>query len=499
MANSQPKDVILIGAGVLSTTFGSMLKELEPNWNIKLYERMDRPALESSNERHNAGTGHAALCELNYTVEQPDGSIDIEKAKEINEEFEISKQFWGHLVKSGSIDNPREFIDPLPHISFVRGVNNQKFLKKRYEAMKDFPMFDNIEYTEDIETLRKWVPLMMEGRVDDGKMAASKIDEGTDVNFGELTRKMTKNIEAHPNAEVHFNHEVLDFNRLKDGKWEVKIRNRATGQVQTQVTDYVFIGAGGAAIPLLQKTGIPESKHLGGFPITGQFLACTNPQVIEQHDAKVYGKEPPGTPPMTVPHLDARYIDGQRTLLFGPFANVGPKFLKNGSNLDLFKSIKPHNITTMLAAAVKNLPLLKYSFDQIIMTKEGCMNHLRTFYPEARDEDWELYTAGKRVQVIKDTKEHGKGFIQFGTEVVNSQDHTVIALLGESPGASTSVSVALEVLERNFPEYADDWKPKVKEMIPSYGESLITDVDLMRKTRRQTSKDLELGYYDDEK
>ncbi|ADC86527.1 MULTISPECIES: L-lactate dehydrogenase (quinone) [Staphylococcus] len=499
MANSQPKDVILIGAGVLSTTFGSMLKELEPNWNIKLYERMDRPALESSNERHNAGTGHAALCELNYTVEQPDGSIDIEKAKEINEEFEISKQFWGHLVKSGSIDNPREFINPLPHISFVRGVNNQKFLKKRYEAMKDFPMFDNIEYTEDIETLRKWVPLMMEGRVDDGKMAASKIDEGTDVNFGELTRKMTKNIEAHPNAEVHFNHEVLDFNRLKDGKWEVKIRNRATGQVQTQVTDYVFIGAGGAAIPLLQKTGIPESKHLGGFPITGQFLACTNPQVIEQHDAKVYGKEPPGTPPMTVPHLDARYIDGQRTLLFGPFANVGPKFLKNGSNLDLFKSIKPHNITTMLAAAVKNLPLLKYSFDQIIMTKEGCMNHLRTFYPEARDEDWELYTAGKRVQVIKDTKEHGKGFIQFGTEVVNSQDHTVIALLGESPGASTSVSVALEVLERNFPEYADDWKPKVKEMIPSYGESLITDVDLMRKTRRQTSKDLELGYYDDEK
>lgn len=499
MANSQPKDVILIGAGVLSTTFGSMLKELEPNWNIKLYERMDRPALESSNERHNAGTGHAALCELNYTVEQPDGSIDIEKAKEINEEFEISKQFWGHLVKSGSIDNPREFINPLPHISFVRGVNNQKFLKKRYEAMKDFPMFDNIEYTEDIETLRKWVPLMMEGRVDDGKMAASKIDEGTDVNFGELTRKMTKNIEAHPNAEVHFNHEVLDFNRLKDGKWEVKIRNRATGQVQTQVTDYVFIGAGGAAIPLLQKTGIPESKHLGGFPITGQFLACTNPQVIEQHDAKVYGKEPPGTPPMTVPHLDARYIDGQRTLLFGPFANVGPKFLKNGSNLDLFKSIKPHNITTMLAAAVKNLPLLKYSFDQIIMTKEGCMNHLRTFYPEARDEDWELYTAGKRVQVIKDTKEHGKGFIQFGTEVVNSQDHTVIALLGESPGASTSVSVALEVLERNFLEYADDWKPKVKEMIPSYGESLITDVDLMRKTRRQTSKDLELGYYDDEK
>lgn len=187
---------------------------------------------------------------------------------------------------------------------------------------------------------------------------------------------------------------------------------------------------------------------MGGFPITGQFLICTNPDTIAKHDAKVYGKEPKGTPPMTVPHLDTRYIDGERTLLFGPFASVGPKFLKNGSNLDLFKSIKPYNITTLLSSAVKNLPLIKYSFDQILMTKEGCMNHLRTFYPEARDEDWQLYTAGKRVQVIKDTPEHGKGYIQFGTEVVNSKDHSIIALLGESPGASTSVSVALEVLEK---------------------------------------------------
>ena len=133
------------------------------------------------------------------------------------------------------------------------------------------------------------------------------------------------------------------------------------------------------------------------------------------------------------------------------------------------------------------------------MTKEGCMNHLRTFYPEARDEDWELYTAGKRVQVIKDTEKEGKGFIQFGTEVVNSEDRSVIALLGESPGASTSVSVALEVLEKNFPEQIGQWNAKIKEMIPSYGQSLIEDVELMRKIRRQTSKDLELGYYEDAK
>ena len=496
MAKTESKDVILIGAGVLSTTFGSMLNELEPNWNIKLYERLDRPGDESSNERHNAGTGHAALCELNYTVQQPDGSIDIEKAKEINEQFEISKQFWGYLVKNNYIENPREFIHPLPHISFVRGKNNVKFLKDRYEAMKNFPMFDNIEYTEDIEEMRKWIPLMMQGHSANDIMAASKINEGTDVNFGELTRKMARNLEKSPQVEVQYHHEVLDFNQRNDGKWEVQIRNVNTGETQTQLADYVFIGAGGAAIPLLQKTGIPESKHLGGFPITGQFLTCTNPNVIEEHDAKVYGKEPPGTPPMTVPHLDTRFINGQKTLLFGPFASIGPKFLKYGSNLDLFKSVKPSNITTLLSAAAKNLPLLKYSFDQILMTKEGCMNHLRTFYPEARDEDWQLYTAGKRVQVIKDTEEYGKGFIQFGTEVVNSEDHSVIALLGESPGASTSVSVALEVLEKNFSEYKNDWEPKIKKMIPSYGKSLIEDVDLMRKTRQQTSKDLELNYYE---
>ncbi|MCY1039348.1 L-lactate dehydrogenase (quinone) [Staphylococcus nepalensis] len=496
MAKTESKDVILIGAGVLSTTFGSMLNELEPDWNIKLYERLDRPGEESSNERYNAGTGHAALCELNYTVQQPDGSINIEKAKEINEQFEISKQFWGHLVKNKYIENPREFIHPLPHISFVRGKNNVKFLKDRYEAMKNFPMFDNIEYTEDIEEMRKWIPLMMQGHSASDIMAASKINEGTDVNFGELTRKMAANLEKDPHVEVQYHHEVLDFNQRNDGKWEVHIRNVNTGETQTQLADYVFIGAGGAAIPLLQKTGIPESKHLGGFPITGQFLTCTNPNVIEEHGAKVYGKEPPGTPPMTVPHLDTRFINGQKTLLFGPFASIGPKFLKYGSNLDLFKSVKPYNITTLLAAAAKNLPLLKYSFDQILMTKEGCMNHLRTFYPEARDEDWQLYTAGKRVQVIKDTEEYGKGFIQFGTEVVNSEDHSVIALLGESPGASTSVSVALEVLEKNFSEYKNDWEPKIKKMIPSYGKSLIDDVDLMRKTRRQTSKVLELNYYE---
>lgn len=493
MDNNQPKDVILIGAGILSTTFGSFLKNIEPDWNIKLFERLEQPAIESSNEKNNAGTGHAALCELNYTVEQEDGSIDVERAKEINEQFEISKQFWSYLVKSKAIENPQEFIRPLPHISFVMGIRNVDFLKRRYDALKSLPMFEDLTYTEDHKVLAEWMPLMMQGRNSNEPLAASKIDEGTDVNFGELTRKLVKNIEKHENAQVHFRHEVVDFKQLSNSKWEVKVRNLETGKVETHVADYIFIGAGGHAIPLLQKTKIPESRHLGGFPISGAFLVCNNPKVVSEHNAKVYGKEPPGTPPMTVPHLDRRYIQGKESLLFGPFAAIGPKFLKNGSNLDLFKSINTSNVVTMLSSGVKNLSLVKYSIQQVLQRKEDRMKELRRFVPDAKDEDWDIHIAGKRVQVIKDTEEHGRGFIQFGTEVVNSEDHTVIALLGESPGASTSVSVALEVIEKNFPQYIDKWESKIKEIIPSYGESLIEDSALLKKTRKQTAEALELN------
>ncbi|GGI43091.1 malate dehydrogenase (quinone) [Mammaliicoccus stepanovicii] len=493
MDNKESKDIILIGAGILSSTFGTFLKNIEPEWNIKIFERLDQPAIESSNEMNNAGTGHAALCELNYTVEQEDGSIDVEKAKEINEQFEISKQFWSYLVKNKAIENPSEFIRPLPHISFVSGMRNVDFLKRRYEALKSLDMFEGLTYTEDHKELEKWIPLMMEGRNSNEPLAASKINEGTDVNFGELTRKLIKNIEKHDHADVQFNQEVIDFKQLDDSKWEVKVKNLKTGEVVVHVADYIFIGAGGHAIPLLQKTKIPESRHLGGFPISGAFLICNNPKVVNEHDAKVYGKEPAGTPPMTVPHLDRRYIQGKESLLFGPFAAIGPKFLKNGSNLDLFKSINPSNIVTMLSSGVKNMSLVKYSVEQVLQKKEDRMKELRRFVPNAKDEDWDIHIAGKRVQVIKDTKEHGRGFIQFGTEVVNSEDNTVIALLGESPGASTSVSVALEVFEKNFPQYINKWEPKIKEIIPSYGESLIEDSELLKKIRKETTKDLELN------
>lgn len=492
MNNNTSKNVILIGAGIMSTTLGSFLKNLEDGWNIKLFERLDVPGNESSHETNNAGTGHAALCELNYTTEQKDGSIDIEKAKIINEQFEISRQFWAYLVKNNHIQDPKAFIRPLPHISFVMGAGNVDYLQRRFKALSVHHMFEDMEYTEDAARLEQWVPLMMDGRAPKEPVAASKIDGGTDVNFGELTRKMARNINGHNNAAVYYRHEVLDFRQLDNGQWEVKIRDIINDKIEYHMADYIFIGAGGHAIPLLQKTGIPESRHLGGFPISGAFLVCNNPEVVSRHNAKVYGKEPYGTPPMTVPHLDRRYIQNQESLLFGPFAAIGPKFLKYGSNMDLFKSIKTDNLLTMMSAGVKNIPLVKYSIQQVMMRKTDRMEELRKFVPDARDEDWDIHVAGKRVQVIKDTKEHGKGFIQFGTEVVSSEDNSVIALLGESPGASVSVSVVLEVFKQSFPEYAEKWDAKLKEMIPSYGQSLIEDSKLLADIRKMTARDLEL-------
>lgn len=492
MHDKQKKDVILIGAGIMSATLGTLLNKLEPNWHIKIFEKLDQAGKESSNEWNNAGTGHAALCELNYTVELPDGSIDASMAVEINEQFQISKQFWANLVEENDIHDPQSFIRRLPHISFVYGEKHVDFLRKRFNAISTLPMFETMIYSEDPQQLLEWMPLIMEGRTSEEPIAGTKMDSGTDVNFGELTRKMVTNLEKQDYISVQYKSTVTDIKRLEDGTWEVSVRNLEDDTIEYHTADFVFIGAGGGAIPLLQKTKIPESKHIGGFPISGEFLVCTNPDIVNQHEAKVYGKEPDGTPPMTVPHLDRRYIEGKSTLLFGPFAGIGPKFLKKGSNMDFFKSVKRDNMLTLLAAGAKNTSLIKYSIEQVLASKAKRMENLRNYVPHAKDEDWELVVAGKRVQVIKDIDGSGRGIIQFGTEIIYSEDHSMVALLGESPGASTSVAIMLDVLKYNFPQYLEAWQPKLKEMIPSFDESLAENTELLQEVDNSSSRALNL-------
>ncbi|MFF2889332.1 malate:quinone oxidoreductase [Paenibacillus sp. NPDC057967] len=493
MGDKQTKsDVILIGAGIMSATLGALLKELVPSWKITVFEKLPSAGEESSNEWNNAGTGHAALCELNYTSEKQDGSVDISKAIQINEQFQVSMQFWSHLVNSNLLRNPQDFIMPLPHMSLVQGEKNVSFLKKRYEAMSANPLFKGMEFSEDPKKLMEWIPLIMQNRDASEAIAATKIDTGTDVNFGALTRMLFDHLKSQ-NVDIKYKHSVNNMKRTSEGDWDLKVRNEASGTTEHHTAKFVFIGGGGGSLHLLQKSGIPEGKHMGGFPVSGIFMVCKNQEVVEQHHAKVYGKAKVGAPPMSVPHLDTRFIDNKKSLLFGPFAGFSPKFLKTGSMFDLITSVKPDNLFTMLAAGAKNMSLTKYLIEQVMLSKEKRMEELREFIPNAKLEDWDLVVAGQRVQVIKDTAAGGKGTLQFGTEVVSAADGSIAALLGASPGASTAVSVMLEVLNRCFPQHIKEWEPKIKAMIPSYGESLLKNPALLEEVHATTAQTLRLS------
>jgi len=489
-------DVILIGAGIMSATLGVMLKELHPELKIEIYERLDVIAGESSDAWNNAGTGHSAFCELNYTPQKEDGSIDASKAFKIAESFETSKQFWSYLVEKNYIINPHSFINSIPHMSFVWEQENVDYLKKRYDALQQNPLFKEMVYSEDREQLTKWMPLMMQDRPKDQKSAATRMEVGTDVNFGELTRMLFKHLERLDGVTLSLNSEVNFIEKRKDGHWEIEIKDTKTHTKKTVETKFVFIGAGGGSLPLLEKTEIPEASGYGGFPVSGQWLICNNETVIEKHAAKVYGKADMGAPPMSVPHLDTRVINGKKALLFGPFAGFSTKFLKHGSLMDLPHSLQVNNILPMISVGLHNIPLTKYLIEQVRMSPEDRLEALQKFVPTAKMEDWKLEEAGQRVQVIKKDHDHaGGGVLEFGTEIVNAADGSIAALLGASPGASTAVSIMLDLIKRCFADQVNsaEWQSKLQEMMPSYGKSLAKDAELCKTVRERTSKILQLN------
>ena len=486
-------DVVLIGAGIMSATLGVLLKELQPDLSIEIFERLDVAAAESSDAWNNAGTGHSAFCELNYTPQHADGSVDTKKAIAIAESFEVSKQFWSFLVEKNIVGAAEDFIKAIPHMSFVWGEDNVKFLKTRFDNLQKSNLFQGMTYSEDPEQMSEWMPIVMDGRNPAEKVAATRMTLGTDVNFGALTRMMFNHLQNMEHVNMHFHHEVRKL-KQKDGLWEVKVKNESTGKKRLVKAKFVFIGAGGGSLPLLEKTNIPEGKGFGGFPVSGQWLKCINPEVIEQHNAKVYGKASVGAPPMSVPHLDTRMIDGKKALLFGPYAGFSTRFLKHGSLLDLPLSIKVNNIRPMISAGLDNLQLTKYLIDQVRQSPEDRMVALREYLPTAKMEDWVLETAGQRVQVIKKDEKHG-GILEFGTEVVTAADGSIAALLGASPGASTAVSIMLTLLERCFADQTKTpaWQEKLKQMIPSYGQQLSGNGALTDRIRTETSEVLKLS------
>lgn len=477
----------------MSATLGVMLNELEPGLQIEVFERLDSIAAESSDAMNNAGTGHSAFCELNYTPQLPDGTVEISKAIKIAEQFEVSKEFWAYLIEKGYIADPSTFITKVPHMSFVWGDENVEYLHKRQQALVKNHLFAGMEYSEDHETLKNWIPLIMDGRDTSQKVSATKMDLGTDVNFGSLTRSLFDHLSKTPGVCVNLKHEVQNIKR-KNGLWVITVKDLASGNVSKVATKFVFVGAGGGALLLLQKSGIPESKGFGGFPVSGQWLVCNNKEVIDQHLAKVYGKASVGSPPMSVPHLDTRMIDGKKSLLFGPYAGFSPNFLKNSSWTDLFKSLKFNNLLPMMAVGVREWRLTRYLIGQVMQSQNDRLDALREYYPNARHEDWHLDVAGQRVQIIKkDAKQGGK--LEFGTEVVTASDGSISALLGASPGASTSVPIMVQLIEKCFKDKAQtpQWQQRLAQMIPSYGQSLANDVELANTTRERTTGVLKIG------
>ena len=493
-SNSDRPDIVLIGAGMMSATLGTFLKQIEPSLDIALFEVLDDCAQESSGGWNNAGTGHAANCELNYTPQRKDGTVDISKALEVNTEFDLSRQLWAFLVRTGAIPDPRAFINPCPHMSFVWGDENVSFLKERYKEMSASHCYHGMEYSEDRARIAEWAPLIMEGREAGTAVAATRMVTGTDVDYGTLTHLLVKHLSDQPGFGVHYDHKVTGLDREADGRWRVTAENMEGGGTTTVSARFVFIGAGGGSLPLLQLSKIPEGRGYGGFPVSGIWLRCDTEAIEQRHHAKVYGKAASGSPPMSVPHLDARVVAGKHSLLFGPYAGFSSRFLKHGKLTDLPASLTPHNIIPMLDVARDNLKLSEYLIGELLQSSSHQFATLQQFFPAAKKKDWKEVVAGQRVQTIKPHEstgwfKHEEGELEFGTELVVGGDKSIVALLGASPGASTAAFIAIEVLQACFADKLteDAWLPRLKEIIPTYGIDLKVDAEACRNTRADTA------------
>ena len=488
-------DVLLVGGGIMSATLAVLLHQLEPSWTIELVERLDKVAEESSNGWNNAGTGHSALCELNYTpVNSADGLVEIKKAIEINEQFQVTRQFLSHQVKAGMLANPRSFINSTPHMNLVWGDENVAFLRKRHAALQASPLFSGMEFSTDPAQITQWVPLMMQGRDPKMKLAATRSPLGTDCNWGEVTRQYIATMAKQPGFTLTTGHEVRSLERSPDKRWRVTARDMKSDEKQIINARFVFAGAGGGALPILQKSGIPEADDYAGFPVGGSFLVTDKPSVATAHLAKVYGKAAVGSPPMSVPHLDTRYLDGKQALLFGPFATFSTKFLKEGSYFDLPASVTLDNFRPMIAVGWDDFDLVEYLAGQLIMSDADRMTALREYFPGAKDGDWRLWQAGQRVQIIKRDPEKG-GVLRLGTEIVASKDGSIAALLGASPGASTAPSIMLNLLKKVFPNHlaTAGWQAKIREIVPTYGVMLNETPDVLAEHWASTADTLQLA------
>lgn len=473
-------DVVLIGGGVMSATLGALLARLQPDWSIVVLERLGELAGESSGPWNNAGTGHSGLCELNY---MPDAD-DPARAEEIGRQFHLSRQFWAALVEAGELPRPESIVNPMPHMDVVFGERDVAYLRRRFATLRRSPLFSAMEYTEDPEVIRRWAPLLMDGRTEVGPTAATRYRAGTDVDFGALTRALTDTMAG---ADIRMHHEVTGLARGGDGVWTVGGRDRDRGERFSIGARFVFVGAGGYALRLLQKSGIPEVRGYAVFPIGAQFLRTDNPDVVARHHAKVYGQAAVGAPPMSVPHLDRRVVDGRPSLMFGPYATFSTRLLRHGSLVDLFATIRPHNIAPLLAVGVQNLSLVRYLIGELLASRKRKFAQLKRFHPSADPGDWELVQAGQRAQLIK-PHPRKVGVLTFGTEVVTGAGGSIAGLLGASPGASVAPAVMVDLLATCFPENREKWGPALRALMPGIESPVDADQTTVDRSLDRTGR-----------
>jgi len=286
---------------------------------------------------------------------------------------------------------------------------------------------------------------------------------------------------------------VTALQQQPDKRWLVAVqKNDLTPTNQTVRARFVFAGAGGGSLRILQMAGIPEIRGYGGMPVSGKFLVCQKPEIIEKNRNKVYGRAAIGAPPMSVPHLDWRTIYGKDCIFFGPFAGFSPAVFKmSGTPLDWLSTFNFSNILPMAAMGLQNMDLVKYLVTEVFSTKDAQLAALRKFVPDAKPEDWTMVWAGQRIQIVKpDPKVIGK--LEFGTEVLSSKDGTIVGLLGASPGASVSPHIAIEVLNKfdTGAENTFNWHIALSQWIPSYGRDINAEPGLYDKVMEKARKTL---------
>ncbi|WP_404362730.1 malate:quinone oxidoreductase [Marinobacter sp.] len=478
-------NVIIIGAGIMGTTFATLAKEMAPDLDITILERLDGPGEGNSSAFWNAGTGHEANCELNYTPVDEE-VISVEKALKIHAQFNVAKQFWAHLVKKGAVKEPETFINQTRHCTIVSESAIEE-LKLRFSEMSAHHFFEQMRYSEDFDEIKSWIPYVMEERPRHEKMAATLVETGTDVNFGALTEQMAEHAVRDLGVSIKYGTHVKRVHRSPTGRWVIEADT--SGEPVQYKADVLFVGAGGGAFPLLKKSHLPFRRRFAGFPVGGRFLqAPVSKEEADHYRAKTYGKAKVGAPPMSVPHLDLRVVNGRHYLLFGPFASFKPRLERGRGFFDYLASIRPHDIPGLLNVALEHFPLVKYLVSETFKGEKSMFEELDSFAPGlSKRFDWKPIQAGQRVQIIKD------GDLQMGTEILVSSDKTYGTLLGASPGASVSPEVMLRCLEQLLPAIftKEEARKKKNEIFPEDDlDRLINDPDHYREIRDAVNEQL---------